>query len=191
MIGLLEGTAFSGAENPVIVKTGGVGFAVYLPPALLSQIKNNQPITLHTHLHVTDDDLILFGFINRQDLTTFKLLLTVSGIGPKTALLVVDKGTTAIEKAISESNTDFFTGIPRLGKKNAQKIIIELKPKLSGRDSDLADFAKDGETAFAADALKQMGFTAREIRDALAQTGKADLTPEAKIKAALKYLSKK
>lgn len=190
MIGLLKGTIFSGNKNPVIVMVNGVGYAVNVPLGLLSKMKANDHIILHVHTHVRDDAIELFGFSSSEELDMFHLLLDVSGIGPKTALSVIDKGVQSISHAIVESDVDFFTTVPRLGKKNAQKIIIDLKSKLgSVSDLDLKE-NEPGETRDVIDALMAMGFNKKEIVDTLKKLPPGVMTVEQKIRRVLQYIGK-
>ena len=137
--------------------------------------------TLCIHSHIREDEFDLYGFANQQELALFELLLTVSGVGPKTALAVVDRGVDAVEEAVRKGDVEFFTNIPRLGTKNAQKIIIEFKGKL-----DIT--GESGDTKQVTDALSGMGFDKREIRDAIKKLDAKDISIEQKIRHALKLL---
>ena len=158
MIAALQGTIFASIQNPLTLMTGGVGYAVHVPEKILTHVGIGDTIILYTHTYVREDAIELYGFETREELFLFQLLLAVSGIGPRTSLLVVNRGVNETEHAISVADVDFFTDIPRLGKKNAQKIIIELKSKLGSiRDLDLQS-DNDGETKQVSDALTGMGF---------------------------------
>src|SRR5574341_1726526 len=115
MIGMLTGTIARSGQNPIIIDVHGVGYAVSVPPRLLSQLTHDSKQIFHVYTHVADDALDLYGFPGEEELLLFKLLLTVSGIGPRTALAVVDRGVAEIRKAVTTSDVDFFTTIPRLG----------------------------------------------------------------------------
>lgn len=191
MIAALIGEVFRVHKNSIILLTGGVGYAVYVPENLLAKHKIGDKISLFIHTHVRDDAIELFGFGKDEELELFELLLTVSGVGPRTALLVADRGVSEIEKAVLDADVDFFTTIPRLGKKNAQKIIIELKSKLGSlNDIDLKD-ASDGETKQVNDALQMMGFARKEIIVALKGLTAGDTTIEQKVRHALQLLAKR
>lgn len=185
---MLTGLVEEKTHNPMIVNVGGVGYAVRIPARLLTNLETGKTYTFFIHTHVADDALDLYGFTNRDELDLFKLLLTVSGIGPRTAIAITDRGASAIQTAIMTSDVDFFTTIPRLGRKNAQKIIIELKSKLgSTRELDLAEDA-NGETKQILDALLSMGFVRHEIIGAIKKLDKSDITLEQKVRHALKML---
>lgn len=187
MIGKLTGMVES-ISNPIIVDVHDVGYVVHVPERLLSTLKATKKITLYIHTHVREDALDLYGFASPEDLALFDLLLTVSGIGPKTALSVIDRGADAIAHAVRTSDVDFFTAIPRLGTKNAQKIIIELKQKLgSAKALDLS--GATGETKEITEALMSMGFDRSEIKE-ITKKLDGDKTMEEKIRHALKLLGK-
>lgn len=187
MIGKLTGIV-SDAQNPIVVDVHDVGYFVHITDALAQKLKPNAAYTFFIHTHVREDALDLYGFSEKKELLLFQLLLTVSGIGPKTALLVIDRGATAVESAVQNSDVDFFTSIPRLGKKNAQKIIIELKNKLgSTHDLNLND-QSDGETKQIIDALVSMGYHRQNIIEALTKIQGDDKTIEQKIKHVIKLL---
>ena len=190
MIGSLTGKVFFSGRNPIIISVGGVGYSVHVPPRFVAKLKKDDTMTLFIHTHVREDALDLFGFPTQDEVDLFELCLTVSGIGPKTGLLVIDRGVSQVKQAITTSDVDFFTSIPRLGKKNAQKIIIELKSKIgSTKDLDLAGDAS-GETKELLDALLSMGFKRDEAFSAIKKLGPEDKTTEQKIRKALKLLRK-
>lgn len=187
MIGALTGKIFDASKNPLIIMVGGVGYSVSVPKGTFPIGKT---ITLFTHTHVREDALELYGFVTREELELFELLLSVSGIGPKTALPIVGQSVQAVTRAVGESDVDFFTTIPRLGRKNAQKIIIELKSKLGSiRDLDLSEESTSA-TKQALDALLSMGFEKKEAIGALRKLTIQDATIEQKIRKALQYLGK-
>ncbi len=187
MIAQLTGTATRIHMNPLVLDVHGVGYAVFVTQKLLTTVVKDQSLTVYTHTYVREDALQLFGFATQEELSLFDLLLTVSGIGPKTALAVLDRGVDAIRRAIISSDVEFFMTVPRLGKKNAQKIIIELKSKL-GSTSDLnLAHEESGDTKQIIDALISMGFDRKEAREAVKRLP-ADGTLEQKVKFALKML---
>ncbi len=189
MIALLEGQIVA-TKNPIIIKVGGVGYAVYVPEKLRGSLRDGSILTVYTHTHVREDALLLFGFQSTRELSLFELLLTVSGIGPKTSLTVVDRGVDAVERAVTAGDSDFFLSIPRLGKKNAQKIIIELRSKLGGiSDLDLTEDSTS-ETRELLEALLSMGFARHEALGAIKKLTSQEVTVEQKIRRALTLLAK-
>lgn len=189
MIGLLEGILVTKTVRGLILKTGGVGYVVHVSSQLYDHLKINTPVTLHIHTHVTDSAITLFGFHDISELNLFELLLTVSGIGPRTALGIINRGVEAITNSITTADVDFFTSIPRLGKKNAQKIIIELKNKLGSlKDLDLTDHSSGNEDL--TNALLSMGFEKKEVYQAIKKLPPSLDSLEQQLRYTLKYLKK-
>lgn len=190
MIGFLEGEVVIRDAPYLVLSVGGVGYRVNVSKDVFAKsASNSQKLKLFTYTHVRDDAIELFGFENPQDLKLFKHLITVSGIGPKTAMNIFSIGNRgSIVKAISKGDVSFFSLVPRLGKKNAQKIIIELKNKF-GSLEDL-DLTEDTESSEVIIALKSFGFTQREANEAVGAIGNKGETTEEKIRLALKYLGK-
>lgn len=188
MIGSLQGIIDYKEDTFLILDVHGVGYKVLVSPNLSVNIGDT--LKLFTHTHVREDVLELYGFTEPQDLKLFTYLISVSGVGCKTALgIFVVGGRREIINAIVQNDVAFFTSVPRLGKKNAQKIIIELKNKLGGQE-DL-DLSQDGaETDEVIAALKTFGFSPSESRHALkGLNGQGETVPE-KVRLALKYLGK-
>lgn len=192
MIGTLKGTIEYREDPALIVDVHGVGYRVLVPTSVLAKLNGvGEEIKLFTHTHVREDLLELYGFADASDLKLFQYLIGVSGVGCRTALGIFAVGSrSAIVQAISEGDVSFFTSVPRLGKKNGQKIIIELKNKLgSGADLDLSESGglEQNELIIA---LKAFGFSAGESQEAIqALNGKGE-TVEEKLRLALKYLGK-
>jgi|SRR3989338_4165450 len=190
MIGFLSGTIHSKIAGQIILLTNGVGYLITIPQSYLNLLKLPGQAELFIYTHVREDTLDLYGFLSPDELELFKLVLTVSGIGPKTALLVIDKGTGKVEQAIKDADTDFFTTVPRLGHKNAQKIIIELKNKLGGsKELDLT--SENEESSQAVEALRNLGYSRQEALQAIEAVPNSEKTLEQKISYALRALGKK
>jgi Holliday junction DNA helicase RuvA len=191
MIALLSGTIASRNDPFIIIDVHGVGYKVYASHTILSRLPAvGDPIKIHTYTHVREDILELYGFAQSEDLRLFEYLISVSGVGPKTAIGVFAVGSrNDIVKAIVSNDVTFFTAVPRLGKKNAQKLIIELKGKLgSTQDFDMS--ATDVEEDDVIVALKAFGFSTQEAVAALRSVDIEGLTVSEKVKMALKHLGK-
>lgn len=190
MIGLLTGKIAFRNDPYIIVDVNGVGYKVLASYQVLFSSHVGDIVTLFIHTHVREDAIELFGFPTEQDLKVFEYLISVNGIGPKTAMGVFGVGNReTILNAIRKADVDFFTGVPRLGRKNAQKIIIELKNKLGSReDLDLSDGTE--EEFQVVSALVAIGFSDREARVALRSLDGAGKSIEEKVKLALKQLGK-
>jgi Holliday junction DNA helicase RuvA len=192
MIGTLKGIIEYREDPFLIVDVNGVGYKVIVPNPVLSKINGTgESIKLYTHTHVREDVLELYGFTEPSDLKVFSLLISVSGVGCRTALGIFSAGSRhEILQAITTGDVAFFTSVPRLGKKNGQKIIIELKNKVGAQgDIDLSDDSNANQQEIV-NALKGFGFSAREALDAIrGLNGKGD-TIEEKVRLALKNLGK-
>ena len=174
MIASLRGTVVEAGADQVVIETGGVGFAVSVPAreaATLSRAVGEQAV-LTTYLHVREDALQLFGFANARSRTFFLLLIAVSGVGPRVALAILSAYTVEdLEAAVVRGDAQRFESVPGVGKKLAQRLLIELKDKVPG---DLADAlaaapALDQADPFvvARSALQGLGLTLRQAEDAL------------------------
>ncbi|MBI4058239.1 Holliday junction branch migration protein RuvA [Candidatus Gottesmanbacteria bacterium] len=191
MIGSLEGTIISILGNTILISVHGVGYKVSVPIHLLRQLKDNSSVFLYIYTHVQDRAIDLYGFQDREDIILYEKLISVSGVGPKTALLILSSGTQSVKKAIMDKNVSFFTSIPRVGTKNAQKIIIELSSKLKN-SLDITDttFVLD-EAEDVVQALIRMGFSKTEAKQALSKVDSNQKSIEEKLRQAFKLLAKK
>jgi Holliday junction DNA helicase RuvA len=192
MIALLKGIVEARMDPFIIIDVNGVGYKVYASHTVLSRLTGTgESIKLFTYTHVREDQLDLFGFAEPDDLRLFEMLISVSGIGPKSAIGIYSVGSRHdIVRAIHSGDVDFFTAVPRLGKKNAQKLIIELKSKLgSTEDFDVAS-AIQLESDEVVAALKQFGFTPSEAITAVRAIAKEGMSTSEKIRLALKQLGK-
>jgi len=191
MIGFLKGTIELLQRPFMMIDVNGVGYKVLVSESVYSKLSLGDKVKIFTYTHVREDALDLFGFLEAEDLGLFESLLTVSGIGPKTALNIFSFGERKdIIEAIIKGDVAFFTSVPRLGTKNAQKIIIELKNKM-GSSADLDLTGKDLlENAEVVQALKNFGFSVGEAQKAVREVKKIGISTEEKIRLALKNLSK-
>jgi Holliday junction DNA helicase RuvA len=188
MIGFLSGQPYIDNSKLLIV-VNGVGYEVYVGQRVLAQAhhKSDSSISLYIHTHVREDALELFGFEEKADKDLFLLLLSVSGIGPKTALLIADQGALAITDAVQNANVTFFTKLPRVGKKVAQKIIIELKSKLGSlKELKIGGLSEHDQTIV--DAVLALGFDEQHVLEVIEKINLTDLTIEAAVKKVLKSL---
>lgn len=185
MIGYIEGVIKNSQKNKVLVFTGGVGYAVFIPEN--HGLKENDKTNLFIHTHFRDNELSLFGFKTADELNLFEILINVSGVGPKTALNIFSTNTPEkIITAITESNLLFFTSISGVGKKTGQRIILDLKSKLSKGDISLSKLEGESELS---DSLISLGFQKTEVNSIISKIDTS--TPiENQIKQALKFLGK-
>jgi len=184
MIGHLRGNIIAQDLRSVILDVSGVGYKIHTNTASLDS-KASEIVDFWTYLAVRENALDLYGFTTKEELNFFELLITVSGIGPKSAMGILSVASVSnLRNAIISGDTSHLTKVSGVGKKNAEKIVVELKDKLSGFE---------GGTSVSGDvdvieALKSLGYGEREAREALKKVGESKDTSD-KIKKALKLLS--
>lgn len=192
MIGSIKGKIILKTDKFLIVETGGVGYKISISPDTLSNTRKlGDEIMLWIHTHVREDILDLYGFLNREELEFFEMLINVSGIGPKGALSIL--GIASIEtlqRAIGTGDTSYLTKISGIGKKTAEKIVIELRDKITSKmKTESGGSSLQGELD-ALEALKSLGYSQNEAREALKKVS-PDVNINIKIKEALKFLGGK
>jgi Holliday junction DNA helicase RuvA len=186
MIASLRGKPVARTPEGLVLDVGGVGYLVHATPRALARADGVPEVTLPTYLAVREDALQLYGFADADERELFVHLLAVNGIGPKVALTIVSGSRPAdLRKAILLEDTERFEAIPGIGKKTAQRVVLELKEKLGGA-SELAAVA-GGDTPYlvARDALVELGYSVGEAEQALASVD-ADLPPEERVRQALR-----
>ena len=171
MIGSVRGTVLERTiAGEALVEVGGVGYRVLVPVGALPALEPGGPAFLFTHLHVREDALVLYGFPTRDERDTFEALLVANGVGPKLALAILSvHPPAALRRALIDDDLDSLTLVPGVGKRTAQRLLIELKARLDVPMSETV--ARPGEPPAArADvraALTGLGYEPDEVRDVL------------------------
>jgi holliday junction DNA helicase RuvA len=188
MIGTLSGTVRHKDLNALVVDVSGVGYKVLVTTETALEITPSSPIFLWTHLVVRETSLELFGFLDKETLDVFELLITISGIGPKSALGILNVASPAtLRQAVASEDTSYLTRVSGIGKKSAEKIVLELKDKMKVTAEDRGtDMRSEGD---ALEALVSLGYSERDAREALKKIPKEVTGPSERVKAALKLLS--
>lgn len=166
----LRGKALPIAPGHVVVDIGGVGIGVYVPRSLSERIKEGEQIFLYAHLHIKEGGVELYGFPSQEERELFRLLISISGVGPRTGMALISGiGVKGIYEAISSGDARTISSIPGVGKRMAERILVEMRERigkvpqpLEGKDMELARRAIDG--------LLALGFEEREIRDIVIRT---------------------
>ncbi len=191
MISYIEGSVIHIAPKYIVVLTNNIGYKVFVTTATKLKHPKDAPISLFTHLAVKDDALDLYGFPTLNELEYFELLITLPGIGPKSALGILEVASPEIIKtAIISEDPEHLTKISGIGRKNAEKIVSGLSGKISAIESEIAQARKESKGLDAIDALISLGYTQKDARDALKNMPKDIERTEEKIKYALKFLGK-
>jgi len=188
MIGTLSGTVRHKDLNTLVVDVSGVGYKVRVTTETALDITPSSPIFLWTHLAVRETSLDLFGFLDKETLDTFELLITISGIGPKSALGILNVASPSmLRQAVASGDTTYLTRVSGIGKKNAEKIVLELKDKLKVTNDDKSfNTRSEGD---ALEALVSLGYSERDAREVLKKVSKEIEGASERVKAALKLLS--
>ena len=188
MIARLRGRPAGHTPDGLVLDVNGVGYLLATTPGVVRQAEGGGELTVETYLHVREDALQLYGFTDAEERELFTSLLTVNGVGPKVALAVVS-GSPAPEllRAISLGDHARFMAIPGIGKKTAERIVLELKEKIGAGapDVELSPAAGTAPHVVARDALVELGYSVVEAERALAAVD-ADLPAEERIRLALR-----
>jgi holliday junction DNA helicase RuvA len=191
MIAVLNGRVLESYPDSLVIGVGGIGLQVFVPNAMRDRLRPGDEVFLHTYLVVRQEALSLYGFETREERELFLLLLSVDGIGPKSALAVLSTlSPDAIRRAIFHEQPEVFTRVPGVGKKTAQKILLQLQdriPAISGLESGAAISDVDTEVI---GALTALGYSVVEAQSALQSIPRE--TPqevEARLRAALQYFA--
>ena len=188
MITGIEGKLQSRSATGAVIKVGGISLAVQMPSSTLGALGNiGDKVQVFTHLQLREDSIALYGFATSEELDTFRILLSVTGVGPKVALSVLsamNPGQLAL--AISSGNADMLCHIPGVGKKTAGRLLLELKDKIDG--IAMGTSAPEGNELTAA--LLSLGYSPSEVTSAIAALpASPGLTIEEKIRLALQHFS--
>jgi Holliday junction DNA helicase RuvA len=192
MIGSVRGTVLErSAAGEVLVEVGGVGYRCLVPLSAIPGLTPSAPTFLFTHLHVREDAMTLYGFPTRDERDTFEVLIGASGVGPKLGLAILSvHGPGSLRRAVAEDDLDALCLVPGVGKRTAQKLMVDFKARLDVPDLDLAEHDASGPTARSEvrAALSELGYTADEVRAAIADLP-ADQPVEELLRTALKRLA--
>lgn len=190
MISLITGKIHTLLTDSLIIMTaGGVGYEIKVTSNLLSQQKAGETITLPTYHKVSDTSQELFGFANTQEKAFFILLLSISGVGPKSAMNILALGSIDdIQSAIARGDIKYLTAVQGLGKKTAERMIVELKSKVGSIATASGDLETTSAMTDVIDALESMGYSKDEIRAVLKDLDQTQ-PMEVLLKQALQYLS--
>ena len=193
MIGSVRGCIVErSASGEVLVEVGGVGYRVYVPISSVPALEPGTAAFLFTHTHVRDDAMLLYGFPTRDERDTFEALIAATGVGPKLALAILSvHSPVALRRCLAEDDLDALTLVPGVGKRTAQRLLVELKSRLEVPDLDLT--AIPGQSTASArgevrEALTGLGYSNDEVRDVLNQLPE-DGTVEELLRDALRALA--
>lgn len=188
MISSLKGKVDRIRGNNVEMEVGGVGYSVWMGK---KKFDEGDEVKIRTYMAVSENDIALYGFEAEEDLDLFKMLITVSGVGPRTgALILANTDGAAVMKAIGEADVEFFKKIKGIGLKTAQRIIVDLKSKIGGLGElnlrDNLPLLEDDVTL----SLRQLGFEKKEIEKVVRQVPRELVSTEERLGWCLQNLGK-
>lgn len=185
MIGSLRGTVIVRSIQHVLLEIQGVGYRVTVSPGILALTKAGESLFLYIHEVIREDAHDLYGFLSQDDLDLFLQLLSVSGVGPKVANTILSIGTAdSVRKAVLSGDVETLTSVPGVGKKTAQKIVLELSGRLA------EETVVDGEDGEVIKALQSLGYSVPDARAALKEVSPEKKGVSDRLRAALQNLSK-
>ncbi|MDO8364778.1 MAG: Holliday junction branch migration protein RuvA [Actinomycetota bacterium] len=192
MIGSLRGTVLERTEDSTaLVEVGGVGYLVSVTPRTLAELEPGSPAFLHVHHHIREDAQTLFGFLHRDERTTFQVLIATHGIGPALALAILGThAPTALVDIVASNDIGALTLVPGVGKKTAERLLVELRNRLNLPLLDPLPVGAGGKGSVVGDvreALTGLGYGPEEIRDALRELPE-DADASALLRDALRLL---
>lgn len=188
MIARLHGRVLSVGDDSVVVDVGGVGYRVRVPRDVLDSLDGpGGAITLHTHLHVRDNEMTLYGCASEEQLSLFEVLLGVSGIGPRSALSIISTvAPDTLREIVIRGDTAALSRVPGIGRRTAERLVLELKDRLGASEVPALASLSTGDTEVVA-ALTALGYSVAEAQQALRALPPAATLPlEERIRLALK-----
>ena len=197
MIAYLKGIIDIKRQDYVVIDVHGVGYKIFMPEGAIQNLEIDSEAKIYTFMRVREDDVSLYGFLNVEELAMFELLISVGGIGAKSAVGILSNiAPSKFALAVITDDVTTLKKLPGIGAKTAQRIILELKDKIKTQEAteqeseikqkiEVSDSAKD-----AIEALQVLGYTRREVEEAISKIGDSNLTTEEIIKQGLKYLGR-
>ena len=197
MIAYLKGIIDTKRQDYVVIDVHGVGYKIFMPEGAIQNLEVDSEVKIYTFMRVREDDVSLYGFLNVEELAMFELLISVGGIGAKSAVGILSNiAPSKFALAVITDDVTTLKKLPGIGAKTAQRIILELKDKIKTQEAteqeneikqktEVSDSAKD-----AIEALQVLGYTRREVEEAISKIGESNLTTEEIIKQGLKYLGR-
>ena len=197
MLAYIKGTLEIKMTDYVVIDVHGVGYKIFMPEGAIQNLEVDSEAKIYTFMRVREDDVSLYGFLNVEELAMFELLISVGGIGAKSAVGILSNiAPSKFALAVITDDVTTLKKLPGIGAKTAQRIILELKDKIKTQEAteqeneikqkiEVSDSAKD-----AIEALQVLGYTRREVEEAISKIGESNLTTEEIIKQGLKYLGR-
>jgi holliday junction DNA helicase RuvA len=189
MISFLSGTVFALHFPSLTLLVGGVGYKVHIPSHTFETIKEKDTLSLYIHFVSREDAQELFGFTHQNELRLFELLISISGVGPRSALGIISlDSVSALSSAIAQSNIEYLTRVSGIGKKSAEKIVLELKDKVKNLTEENEGNILTQDTDII-EALISLGYSKNDAREVLREINPTTKDQGERIKEALRLLT--
>lgn len=197
MIAYVKGKLEVKTKDYIVVDVMGIGYKIFMSDTSISGLEKGKEVKIYTYMKVSENDMSLYGFLNNEDLVTFELLITVGGIGAKSAISILSNITPSkFALAVISSDINTLKKLPGIGPKTAQRIILELKDKMKTDNAIVEDVTVktaiklDNKANDAAEALCVLGYARKDVETVLGKIDTQNLTVEDIIKQGLKYFGR-
>ena len=199
MISYIKGTLEIKAKDYIVVDVGGIGYKIFMSETAINELEKGKEVKIFTYMKVREDDISLYGFLNNEELVTFELLISVGGVGAKSAITILSNITPSkFALAVITNDVNTLKKLPGIGAKTAARIILELKDKMKteqgieeSKNEEIKEaIVLDNKANDAVEALCILGYTRKDVEKALSNIDTNKLTVEEIIKQGLKYLGR-
>ena len=199
MISYIKGTLEIKAKDYIVVDVGGIGYKIFMSETAINELEKETEVKVFTYMRVREDDISLYGFLNNEELVTFELLISVGGVGAKSAISILSNITPSkFALAVITNDVNTLKKLPGIGAKTAARIILELKDKMKteqsieeNKNEEIKEaIVLDNKANDAVEALCVLGYTRKDVEKALSNINTNKLTVEEIIKQGLKYLGR-
>ena len=199
MISYIKGRLEIKAKDYIVVDVSGIGYKIFMSETAISELEKGKEVKVFTYMRVREDDISLYGFLNNEELVTFELLISVGGVGAKSAITILSNITPSkFALAVITNDVNTLKKLPGIGAKTAARIILELKDKMKTEQSIESDkneeikeaIVLDNKANDAVEALCVLGYTRKDVENVIAKIDTSKLTVEEIIKQGLKYLGR-
>ena len=199
MISYIKGKLEIKAKDYIVVDVGGIGYKIFMSETAINELEKGTEAKVFTYMRVREDDISLYGFLNNEELVTFELLISVGGVGAKSAITILSNITPSkFALAVITNDVNTLKKLPGIGAKTAARIILELKDKMKTEQSIESDkneeikeaIVLDNKANDAVEALCVLGYTKKDVENVIAKIDTSKLTVEEIIRQGLKYLGR-
>ena len=199
MISYIKGKLEIKAKDYIVVDVGGIGYKIFMSETAINELEKGKEVKVYTYMRVREDDISLYGFLNNEELVTFELLISVGGVGAKSAITILSNITPSkFALAVITNDVNTLKKLPGIGAKTAARIILELKDKMKteqsieeSKNEEIKEaIVLDNKANDALEALCVLGYTKKDVENVIAKIDTSKLTVEEIIRQGLKYLGR-